>query len=54
MYRRGDLKSAEQILRATIEANPKTPPAVFALGNTLFAQGKIEEAIAVHLEGVEI
>lgn len=54
MYRRGDLKSAEQILRATLEANPKTPPALYALGNTLLAQGKIEEAIAVHLQGLEI
>ena len=54
MYRRGDLKSAEQILRATLEASPKTPAALYALGNTLLAQGKVEEAIAVHLKGLEI
>ncbi|KAL9012803.1 MAG: hypothetical protein Q9173_002454, partial [Seirophora scorigena] len=54
MYRCGDLKSAEQILRATLEASPKTPPALYALGNTLLAQGNIEEAIAVHLKGLEI
>ena len=28
LYRRGDLKNAEQILRATLEASPKTPPAM--------------------------
>lgn len=54
LYRRGDLNNAEQILRATLEASPKTPPAMYALGNTLLAQGKVEEAIAVHLNGLEI
>lgn len=54
LYRRGDLKSAEQVLRATLEANPKTPAALYALGNTLLARGEIEEAIAVHLEGLKI
>jgi tetratricopeptide (TPR) repeat protein len=54
LYRRGDLHNAEQILRATLEASPRTPPAMYALGNTLLAQGKAEDAIAVHLNGLEI
>jgi tetratricopeptide (TPR) repeat protein len=54
LYRRGDLNNAEKILRATLEASPRTPPAMYALGNTLLAKGSIEEAIATHLEGLEI
>src|SRR6266566_10082483 len=54
LYRRGDLNNAERLLRATLEASPRTPPAMYALGNTLLAQGNIEEAIAVHLNGLEI
>ena len=27
---------------------------MYALGNTLLAQGKVEEAIAIHLKGLEI
>lgn len=54
LFRRGDLNNAEQILRATLEASPKTPPAMYALGNTLLAQGNVEEAIAIHLRGLEI
>lgn len=54
MYRRGDLDSAEKILRATLQASPRTPPAMYALGNTLLAKGNIEEALSVHLEGLKI
>jgi len=54
MYRRGDLTSAEAILRATLEASPLTPPAMYALGNTLLAKGEVEEALAVHMKGLEI
>ena len=52
--RRGELKSAEQVLKATLEASPSTAPAMYALGNTLLAQSKIEEALAVHHRGLEI
>ncbi|KAG9498193.1 hypothetical protein J7337_011088 [Fusarium musae] len=54
LYRRGDLETAEKILRATLDANPRTPPAMYALGNTLLARGLVEEAIAAHLNGLEI
>ncbi|KAF5684499.1 kinesin light chain [Fusarium circinatum] len=54
LYRRGDLEPAEKILRATLDANPRTPPAMYALGNTLLARGLVEEGIAAHLNGLEI
>ncbi|KAI0859127.1 hypothetical protein F4860DRAFT_483967 [Xylaria cubensis] len=54
LFRRGDLVNAERVLRATLEISPKTPPVMYALGNTLLAKDSIEEAVAVHLEGLEI
>ncbi|KAF1963705.1 hypothetical protein CC80DRAFT_588059 [Byssothecium circinans] len=54
MYRSGDLDGAEAILRATLEASPRTAPAMYALGNTLLAKGEIEEALAIHVRGLEI
>ncbi|KAI0593543.1 hypothetical protein F4775DRAFT_586742 [Biscogniauxia sp. FL1348] len=54
LYRRGDLENAEKILQATLETNPETPPAMYALGNTLLAKGRIEEAIAIHMNGLKI
>ncbi|KAH8748999.1 hypothetical protein F5883DRAFT_528538 [Diaporthe sp. PMI_573] len=54
LYRRGDLNNAERVLRATLDASPKTAPAMYALGNTLLAKGKVKEAIAVHLGGLRI
>ncbi|KAF2687533.1 hypothetical protein K458DRAFT_386350 [Lentithecium fluviatile CBS 122367] len=44
MYRSGNLDSAEGILRATLEVSPRTPPAMYALGNTLLAEEEVEEA----------
>lgn len=54
LYRRGDLHNAEQILRAALDLSPDTAPALYALGNTLLAKGQVDEAIAVHLRGLDI
>ena len=54
LYRRGDTSNAVKILRATLEVSPRTPPVMYALGNALLAQHNVEEAIAIHLKGLEI
>lgn len=54
LYRIGDTNNAEKILRATLEDSPRAPPVMYALGNTLLAQTRVEEAIATHLKGMEI
>ena len=53
LCRRGQLEDAEKMLQTTPEAAPTTAPAMYALGNTHLAQGKLYEALAQHVAGLE-
>ena len=54
LCRRGELEAAEEVLRATLDAAPTTAPAMYALGNTYLAQGKVDEALAQHVRGLQV
>ena len=50
----GDLDAAMAEFRALMAANPDYAPAYFHGGQTLERMGRIEEARAVYLQGIEV